>query len=136
MMRKLTKYFAVVLGVLFVIGVLVWYQTGDRVIAESRSSSDKYASLIIVRELQIDPLSIGGVLRICSKMYRLEYYRHADWPMFSCHTLIADSYEAGDVRIEWQHGTGYDEADVVLDKAFAFHCKNGSWQEITAPNNR
>jgi hypothetical protein len=101
------------------------YQCGTRVLAKQESSSG--GEFIIVREIQLKPLSLKGLFRFNPMVYRFEYYPNADWPMLTAQGFSGESYVVRSVKIEWKAA---DVAIVTIDQAIAFECAQGQWRKI------
>lgn len=104
---------------------LLWGQIGPRVLAEKEAESGE--GRVLVREIQLRPFSLTGLLRANERFYRCEYYPHKGWPMFSAQTFGADSYIARKVEIEWRNDS---TAEVVIDDAIAFECAEARWRQV------
>ena len=110
--------------VIAALGGWLWWRASARVIAEMRGPSGE--PIIRVREIQLRAASLGGLLRVNEKVYRCEYYPHAQWPMFSCVTSASESYEVQRAEIRWIDD---QTAKVTLDGQVAFECVAGKWRE-------
>ncbi len=114
-----------VAGFMVLIGLIAWHQIGSRVIAKGSSPSG--GSFIIVREVQLHPVSLGALLRSNEMLYRCEYYPHQGWPMLTAYGFIGESFVAKDVKIEWRTS---DVATVRINDAIAFECAQGRWKQV------
>ena len=117
--------FAFLGGLVVLIAVIAWYQTGSRVIA--RKSSPSGEAFVVVRELQLHPLSLGALLRSNEMVYRCEYYPHPGWPMLTAHGFVGESFVANVVEIDWRTA---DVATVKINNAIAFECSEGRWKQV------
>jgi hypothetical protein len=108
----------------------IWYQCGSRVLAKQASAFG--GAYIVVREIQLKPLSLEGILRFNPMVYRCEYYPHLGWPMLTAHGFSGESYVARSVKIEWKSS---DVAIVTMDYGRAFECSNGQWRKVITPSN-
>ena len=107
------------------IGLIAWHQIGSRVIAKRASPSG--GAFIVVREVQLHPVSLGALLRSNEMLYRCEYYPHPSWPMLTAHGFVGESFVAKTVKIEWKT---VDVATVTINDAIAFECAKGLWKQV------
>jgi hypothetical protein len=117
--------FGIIAGLVAVAAWGVWHQCGPRVLA--KQASDHGGEFIVVREIQLRPLSLKGLFRVNPMVYRFEYYPNTGWPMLSAQGFSGESYVARSVKIEWKNA---DVAIVTMDKAIAFECAEGQWRRI------
>ena len=110
------------LTIALLIGWLLWRQVGARVLADKVAPSGE--ARILVREMQLHPLSITGLLRANERLYRCEYYPHPGWPMFSAETFSEESYVAQRIDIQWHDDTA---ATITIDKSAVLKCDRGHW---------
>lgn len=116
--------FGIIAGLALLAVLIGWYQCSSRVLAKSTSPSGE--AFIVVREIQLRPFSLKGLLRVNPFIYRFEYYPHANWPMLTAQTFFEESYIAKAVTVEWKTT---DMAKVTVDKAIAFECVKGQWRK-------
>lgn len=116
---------ALIAGLIVLMGLIAWHQIGSRVIAKRSAPSG--GAFIVVREVQIHPVSLGALLRSNEMLYRCEYYPHQGWPMLTAFGFVGESFVAKAVKIEW---TTSDVATVRINDAIAFECAQGSWKQV------
>jgi len=120
------KIIALILAIVAIGGWLccgwLWIRPSEHVIAEARAPSGR--AMIRVREMQLVPLSVEGVLGLDQKVYRCEYYPDPNWTMFTCETYRDEEYEVHKADIKWINDSA---AKVTLDKGAAFECIDGNW---------
>ncbi len=116
--------FGIIAGLVAVAAWGVWHQCGPRVLAKQASAHGEF---IVVREIQLRPLSLKGLFRVNPMVYRFEYYPNTGWPMLSAQGFSGESYVARSVRIEWKTA---DVAIVTIDQAKAFECTKGQWSNV------
>ena len=82
--------------------------------------------VITIRELQLSPLTIPGLLGIGDCVYRCEYVPHRGWPFTSSISFIGESYFPSKMTIEWND---HDSAKVTLDDQAVFFLERGVWRK-------
>lgn len=120
-----TGWFIGVLVFIVFTGGLVQHQISSRVIGEAAIAAG--GPSIVVREIQLRPFSLKGLLRVNPLVYRLEYYQRENEPLLSAQTFLEESYVSKSVQIEW---ISSDVATVTFDQTIAFKCVEGWWQKI------
>jgi len=112
------------LFVVLLVGWFVWHQIRPWILAEKVAPSGE--ARILVREVQLRPLSLAGLFRANEKLYRCEYYPHRDWPLFSAETFSEESYTARKIEVEWPDNS---TAKVLIDGAIVLICNEGHWKK-------
>lgn len=115
----------VVLLVVLSLGALLCWHIGPRKMAASESPNGR--ARIEVREFEISPYSLAGLLKIGEKVYRCEYASE-DAPSASrCYSLSGDSFYATEASITWKNN---ERAYVILGKSTVVEYRNSIWREI------
>jgi hypothetical protein len=81
--------------------------------------------VITIRELQLHPLTMAGLLGVGDCIHRCEYVPHPGWPSTSAISFIGESHFLSKITIEWND---YDSAKVILDDHAIFFLVDGVWR--------
>jgi|GEM_PF-5245388 len=89
--------FGVIAGLVVIATWGIWHQCGPRMLAKQTSAFG--GEFIVVREIQLRPLSLKGLFRVNPMVYRFEYYPNANWPMLTAQGFSGESYVVRSVRV-------------------------------------
>jgi hypothetical protein len=98
-------------------------------ILERSVYADEFAE-IKVKEIQLRPFSLNGLLGIGGKLYRCEFRKSPGGILESAISLHEDSYEAQQIEVSWYSAR---KATVSFDGAIFYEIEDGIWKKTSNP---
>jgi hypothetical protein len=97
---------------------------------ERSAYSGEYGE-IKVKEMQLRPISLNGLLGIGGKLYRCEFRKSPGGILESAISLHEDSYEPRRIEVSWYSAR---KATVSFDGAIFYEVEDGIWKKTSNPS--
>ena len=96
---------------------------------ERSTYSDEFGE-IKVKEIELHPISLNGLLGIGEKLYRCEFRKSPGGILDSAISLHEDSYKVQQVDVSWYSAR---KATVSFDSAIFYEIEDGIWKKTSTP---
>ncbi len=99
---------------------------------ERSTYSDEFGE-IKVKEIELRPISLNGLLGIGEKLYRCEFRKSPGGILDSAISLHEDSYKAQQIEVSWYSAR---KATVSFDNAIFYEMEDGIWKKTSTHFNK
>lgn len=96
---------------------------------ERSTYSDEFGE-IKIKEIELRPISLNGLLGIGEKLYRCEFRQSPGGILESAISLQEDSYKAQQIEVSWHSAR---KATVSFDSAIFYEIEDGIWKKTSTP---